>query len=423
MLQQIIGLDIASREDLQVPCVAIKYEKSHTQDGVVWGTSETDIYPPASTGSEPRALVATIDLQGSAASYQTQSLGTEQIAPTSKTFWKDNIPALKGYLDANLAIEQATDDEDNLIPYIQKASDGTASTMPRYVVSGAVADWMTGVASEEVIVTAKITYNGATLTKFDGGVASVRLVGVDTSISNFEQLLSFDAEEETPSGLAQALYEALGVLHFEGSFSLAEEEVSGLAHPGQKLRLVGGSAPWATMDAVIQQVVENVDTGKTQIFFGPPSHLGPQDLVAQLRANRGARASWRRKERSTGRRTVSGGYSEGPQSTPKQNGSFAPAGGSGTADRTLLFDLTKPSGGAVPSYSSIAGDISSAYSAAGLSPAEGDWLICPEFVFKIVPASVAAGSWGGITSQSFRSFWLSGSQYRAVQMGPNGFWT
>lgn len=399
------GLEITSREDLQVPCVCLRYEKSHTVDGEVYSTVDTDLFPVEASGSEPRAFVATIDLAGSAASYEIQTLETAAILPSSKSFWKDQLPALKGYLDTDLTISDASATD----------PDGAPTSLDRYVISGAITDWM-GVGDGEVIATAKITYAGSDFPAFENGVASVRLPATDTSRTVFDRLVSFDAAEPTPVGLAQAMYEALSPLQWQGRYELAEEDVSGVVHTGNKLRLTGGLAAWATMDAAIQQVIENLDTGKTTIIFGPPQHLGPQDLVALLRANRQSRASWRRKERETGRKTASGGYSQGPKRTANANAAFAPTGGGGGAPRVLPFNLTGATV-AVPSVASMQSDIETLYAGAGLVPKVGDHLVSAQFVFFVGPSE----SYPGSPSFSSFPFTVSGQTFQAIQIGPNRF--
>ena len=40
------------------------------------------------------------------------------------------------------------------------------------------------------------------------------------------------------------------------------------------------------MNAMVQSVTENLDTGQTKVEFGPPKHLGAGELVDLLRVNR-----------------------------------------------------------------------------------------------------------------------------------------
>ncbi len=327
-------LDIRSREDLQVPAVAIHYEQSNTADGQTYAVASTDVKPVSATGSEPRALVATIDLEGSNSTREVQQLETAAIDASSKAFWKKHYPAIKDYADGDLTITSPQILHNN-------GTSWAASSMTRYVVSGAIQDWM-NVNSEVVDVFAKITYdttaNPPPGPEFDDLPVNIQLLGTDTSRTTFSRLTSFTAGESAPVGLAQALLDALGTLHWQGAFEVSESEVTGVATPGNLLRLTGGLAAWSTMDAIIQQVSEDIDAGETRLTFGPPEHLSPQDLVELLRANRSARSSWRLNERSTAEKGAAG-TSEGAQLTAKVNAGFAPGGGGGSSGDEYVMKI------------------------------------------------------------------------------------
>lgn len=314
------GLDFTSREDLQVPAVALKYERSHSYNGETWSTTEVDKYPPEATGSEPRALVATIALEGSSANVEEQKLETETIAETSATWWKKLDRSLTDYPVGTLQVTSATVLEDDGAGGLQ------ASSLTKYIESGSVQDWMTGVTAKEVVVKANIKYTGSSLKPIDT-TFSVSLTGTDASKSRYTRTQSFTPAESTPVGLAQSLYQGLSFLHWQGDYTIVEDDVSGVATPGNTLRLTGGLAAWATMDAMIQQVIEDIDEGETRIVFGPPEHLSPQDLVEQLRANREARATYYLLERSTAQKAAQGGITTGAQKTAKANATSIPAAG------------------------------------------------------------------------------------------------
>lgn len=91
-----------------------------------------------------------------------------------------------------------------------------------------------------------------------------------------------DNPEPVPTGLASQYYAALSTKHWEGQLTLRERECSGLVTVGNVLNLSNGRADWATMDALVQEVSEDLLTGETQVVLGPPEHLGPQDFVALM---------------------------------------------------------------------------------------------------------------------------------------------
>lgn len=316
------SLDIVPRDDLTVPAVAIHYEQGNVVDGVTYNETTSDIYPISATGAEPRAVVATIDLVGGSSTNEKQAVKTDVISPGSKAFWKKHHPAIRNYADGDLTITGGS-----VLEYDSGGSPVT-SALTRYLEEGTLSDWM-GETSKPVFARALITYEGSAGDDFTDKEFTVDLTGTTASKSLYSRLVSSAPGEGAPSGLAEALYDALSVLHWQGSFTKLESEVAGDAHPGKKLNLTGGLAAWATMNAMIQGVSEDIGSGKTTITFGPPEHLGPSDLVEMLRASRGARSTWRLNERTTAVKAADGGQVEGPKHTVKQNASIAPGGDGG----------------------------------------------------------------------------------------------
>jgi len=103
-----------------------------------------------------------------------------------------------------------------------------------------------------------------------------------------------------PAGLAQSIYEDFSVDQWSGTIPLSEAEVNtkldalgitGSAGIGLKLNLSGGRAEWATMNAMVQEVLEDVTTGRTTFVVGPPEHLSVQDYITFALAFRN-RVSW-----------------------------------------------------------------------------------------------------------------------------------
>ncbi len=86
--------------------------------------------------------------------------------------------------------------------------------------------------------------------------------------------------------MAAQLLEAFSTPHYQGTVSILEDECSGDRGLGNVLNLTGGRPEWGTMKAVIQQMTEDLDTGRTTYTVGPPEHLGPQDLIELQRCDR-----------------------------------------------------------------------------------------------------------------------------------------
>jgi len=108
-----------------------------------------------------------------------------------------------------------------------------------------------------------------------------------------------ETAETPPSGLAQAIYNAVSVLQYEGQITFTEAECSGSVLVGNVLNLTGGLTAWTTMAAQVQRIVEDIDRGQTEIGLGVAAHLGGRDLLELIRAFRNWAPSTSRNERIT----------------------------------------------------------------------------------------------------------------------------
>ena len=63
-------------------------------------------------------------------------------------------------------------------------------------------------------------------------VVYTRVIGTNAETQTYSRLTSETEAEPVPAGLAQALYDAVSVLQYDGVLELTEEECSGAAAPG-----------------------------------------------------------------------------------------------------------------------------------------------------------------------------------------------
>ena len=285
---EIDNIMITPRHDLQIPGVVIHYEQTNEVDGVTYESITLDT---AGTTDAFNTLHCTIELSGFRATYLTQKIVTENWPDpmTTKSWWKSHVPALASILDADLTIHDVS----------------RSGTKDRILTEGQVQDWMTGYSAEEDVVTAQADLkekdaSSNVVVERKNQVIKLTLVGTNCSTRTYRKLDSFEEGESVPSGVADAVYAAWNQLQYDGNMSLTEDEVSGNVIPGRKLNLTGGRASWAAMNALVQQVTENVDTGQTSITIGPARHLGPDDLVVLLRASRTRRPAWKYVARTSG---------------------------------------------------------------------------------------------------------------------------
>jgi hypothetical protein len=94
-------------------------------------------------------------------------------------------------------------------------------------------------------------------------------------------------EEPTPDGLATRLYNAYSILPFEGRIVLVGDDVDPAAvYLGKTLRILHGAPDWATATMDVQQIAQDLFSGRTELSVGPPTQLGPTDLVGLVRKGR-----------------------------------------------------------------------------------------------------------------------------------------
>ncbi len=98
--------------------------------------------------------------------------------------------------------------------------------------------------------------------------------------------LTKDTTEPAPTGLA-ALYRAsLSTVNYEGPVVTRERECSGTVRVRNILNISNGATAWASMNATVQEIEEQLNTGVTSIRVGTPSHLGAQDFVTLIQLTR-----------------------------------------------------------------------------------------------------------------------------------------
>lgn len=286
---KIEGLEIIRRDDLTRPAVVLKFEQINEINGTGWTQITEQKAPGGATGTARGTLVATIQLAGYSLNTISATIITKPIQANSGAsgtdatrlaWWRVRLPILNNARVVNLSITNVS------IPNIgTRAFELTAGQMP---------PWIVGEALEETI-TARATYqvkdaNTNIVKEVVDEEISVRItstsVNTSSNPSTFSTILSYSTGETVPSGLADALYSALSTAQYQGRLTLVEKEITGTVLVGNVLNLTGGLAEWSTMNAMVQEVTEYLQEGRTEILFGPAGHLGVDDLVELLRVNR-----------------------------------------------------------------------------------------------------------------------------------------
>lgn len=89
--------------------------------------------------------------------------------------------------------------------------------------------------------------------------------------------------EPIPLGLAANYFSCYNVLQWEGSLVFHEADCSGPCPLGSIVNLANGQAAWASMNAVVAGVSENLINGTTEVALGPPPGLALGDFIDLMR--------------------------------------------------------------------------------------------------------------------------------------------
>ena len=343
----ISGLDLTPRHDLQVPAVVLKFEQTNDIDNDTFTSLIVQSAPTTATGDEFGAMVMTLDLSGARATYQKQPVTTAVIPQSDASagvidWWKAKFPWLADFDDGDLSVVSGTH-----VVTIENPDDYpgvTLADVPNELLEGSVSAWMS-LNAAPLRVTATIQYTGATTEESSAvwgatnqRVLYTRLTGTNAETQTYSRLTSETEAEPVPDGLAQALFDATGVLQYDGVIELTEVECTGAGAPGMLLNLSGGRTEWAAMAAQIQRVEEKIDLGQTKITVGPAKHLKQSDLTEWLRANRSRQISYRLSERTTGSGSGNAAKVQGGEHTPRSDSVFQPSAG-GAPELNRAFQL------------------------------------------------------------------------------------
>lgn len=286
--------EVVERSDLRTPAVVIFYEFAEWNEvddeygQFAEERTQVDAYPSGSSGRAPGSIVATVELATGEVTYVTQTLDVVEIPETltvaenqtseandrARAWWTGHVEWLRRLGAGDYQIHDVA----------------RASSLQNEIVSGQIMEWMTG-GEEEDLVEALIDFvvrdDDDVIVKREKNVpVTVKMRVTDATGGFYPRIATVEDRESVPTGVAQAFYNSVNSLGYSGFAKLRAADSFTALNLGYKLCLSGGAAAWESMDAAIQELVHEVDTGSTTITFGPPEHLTIQDLVERLRANR-----------------------------------------------------------------------------------------------------------------------------------------
>lgn len=270
------------RHDLVVPGVQIVYEITSSKNDKTFRDVRLDSAGDAGALGAARFTIA---LDGAHQNNVWQRIEADRVWEkdlTDPDWWVKRLPEIKGW----------TGPDGTGKPVIQTDFEfpkAGGSTLNRELVSGSIAPWMPFVSTSAAIVcTASYALGGEAFQDVTLR-ANLTLTNANAGVYSFCQ--SKQEGEAVPMGLATQIHDSVKHLYYQGQIKYAGEDPPRVLSPGNRLNLSGGLDAWGHMDSAIQTVELAADTGSTTISFGPPEHLGPQDLVQLAQANRKRRAT------------------------------------------------------------------------------------------------------------------------------------
>lgn len=325
------NISVNARYDLQSPSVQIFYETITTINGSQSLSLVKDYYPnplPTQPAKQFASLQFTVDLQGIVATVTTATLACDPIIPTDPDWWLGKHPELEPYdpsdpSDTSNQIASVSFDFTTLnrSPNPDQNPNGTPITDKGYqneLTTGQIAPWMNFAAQRLTFtVRASVIYRNG---EIKPTTLTYQCVSTNATSGTYASQQISTLAEPVPIGLAQAIYNAISILQFEGSLVLQEADCSGSLLIGQLFNITGSAnSEWNTMAAQVQEVEEDLDTGQTTIHFGPNKHLSAGELVDLLRVNRDRQSLSGYQMRASGQPSAQGGDVTLGQNTPEKN--------------------------------------------------------------------------------------------------------
>lgn len=247
-------------------------------DAIDGGQKETRIVQVAGNWGTPGAIDIHIDLEGGSSGTTIEQTVTVGSIPTAanKSWIKSRVGWLLAIPDNDLIVHAVTYN----------------SALPRELLTGSISSWM-GVTQEPATITVDLTY---TTRDADGDPVDsaritipIQITATNATSKTYRNTTGTQAPEPVPIGLADALYAAWSILHYDGRFVSDLTTVTWAPVPGSSIRLTGGPAAWATMAATVQDATIDLASGAIHITVGTCRRTEADNLTALYRAVRGRR--------------------------------------------------------------------------------------------------------------------------------------
>ncbi|HEV2693414.1 MAG TPA: hypothetical protein VG347_11010 [Verrucomicrobiae bacterium] len=323
--------EFTPRHDLVPPQVVLQYMVGNTLNGKPAPNWINDVYPPASTGQMPFAMVVPIDLTGVQQTTQTGQLDCEPLACVGGThaqkrvWWGSKRGGEQGMLSTVIGGTLTTDwrvrfQTAGSPPIAVLIGDATVtddtgaaidlSAYPNRLVKGNYHAWMKSGNTQIHAIRARVKVtvqlvqydvpastpaetdtNGAVVRKSTAHnfECHITLTNAPAGISNFLGYNTSGTSEVPATNLAQNIYISRAMLDYDGSHEIIDPGTVNRTPPLSQiighwnlLNFTGGKAEWANANMTIAGSEINLMNNHQRIDIGPSKHLSPQDWNEML---------------------------------------------------------------------------------------------------------------------------------------------
>lgn len=428
---ELTGLQVRPLNEMVPGSVVIGYERTHDIDGLIEREITYDIQPGGATGLEDDAWLGLVRLDGRELKIQRQRINIDDYPDSEADInlinWlKSKVPNLTDLnnlevVPGTLEIEEIVQPTDGEADPPEAAPAFSTATYGKELLSGGLESWMDEFAKPVLwrvrVRQSTVDAAGKEILGADNFAdVAVQFTATTASKKVFSRVAHYSAGEAVPGGLASALWSQLQVLQYAGAVTLEREDVALTEMgPGNRLNLTAAGWPaLATMGAMIQTAVDDMDLGRVALTFGYAGHLGPQDMLELMRANRRGRgfASFAPRETrddedvSKGAEKVHGVYH-----LPQGNSTIVTPGG-GSVDRPFKVRIATDEGAGLWRITVDEGLIIPVLQVAGYDPSP---------LFQGTRLDAGGGEITRSTGAADETFWLLHKQtMEPVISGPVG---
>ena len=292
-----IDQDIKARHDLVINGVRIIYNYYQPD-----GTPATAVDEAGAT-TGPNVLQVQFDLRAPTQSPQdvpavveSQTLKTVSSDISDPAWWKTYAQLKADVADIGVAdgtvLELDPDAPEN------DGAEGSPGGCTRMILEGNIPAWLNQDSHLKYVRAVGVlfikTYNDPSdhSKGYSRNLLSLDLCFAATDLTTNEYTNTVSAAhtdggtfdpEHVPGGIAAAILAAQGTLQYQGAITLTNDECDFSFVPGKVLNITGSRAEWTAMNAQIQGVQHQIQTGTTSLTLGPAQHLAPQDYLELAR--------------------------------------------------------------------------------------------------------------------------------------------